>query len=370
MAEHHPKWLQDIGALLKSHGQLIRIMIIASEGSTPREIGTAMLVGASDIWGTIGGGTLEYEAIKTARQMLLEARQKHVTPLWQSKLETLPLGPALGQCCGGVIRLAFMRYSASEYQVLSAQMTAPNGLLVHPLRTGSPPQYISNRAAYDHAWPLALTKHIRAMLSGAQAKQPIHIKPRKQKSATHESADLPQSWFIEPIAQQRSTLYLYGAGHVGRALIHVLRDLPFTIHWVDTARPRFPDIVPDYAQIHVAPNPTEIAAQAEPNALHLIMTFSHALDLALCHTILARQNFKALGLIGSQTKRARFYKKLRQAGLTDQDLARLTCPIGLELIQGKEPPIIAIAVAGQLIQWHNTSSSQHIIPSSQMDQAL
>jgi xanthine dehydrogenase accessory factor len=158
---------------------------------------------------------------------------------------------------------------------------------------------------------------------------------------------LIDGWLVEPVAAAPLALWLYGAGHVGRAIVSVLADLPVAITWVDDATQRFPPEIPPQARRLLAADPARAVAHAPDTAHHLVLTYSHALDLALCHAILQRR-FASLGLIGSATKRARFLKRLGALGYPPERLARLTCPIGDPAL-GKHPQAIAISVAHRLL---------------------
>lgn len=236
-----------------------------TRGSVPREAGTRMLVAADQVLGTIGGGHLELKAIEAARRLLAgradEPRQPH-----------FPLGPALGQCCGGAVTL---------------QLT-----------------------------PLADAR--------------------------------PADWADEA---PRFFLQLYGAGHVGRAIVRLLDDLPCQVQWVDERESEFPPTAsaPHVQRLCVEPVQAEVAA-APPGAFYLVLTHSHDLDLAITEAILRRGDFAYLGLIGSATKRARFLHRFEARGIAPGTLARLTCPIGVPGINGKEPEVLAIAVVAQLLQ--------------------
>lgn len=145
-------------------------------------------------------------------------------------------------------------------------------------------------------------------------------------------------------------LILHGAGHVGRALVKIMAPLPWRIHWIDSRPDSFPPHLPANVTCLQNPDPTATIVQAPAGACYLIMTHDHGIDLALCERILARGDFAFLGLIGSRTKAARFRHRLRDAGLEQHLIERLTCPVGLPGISGKEPEIIAIAVAAQLLK--------------------
>ncbi|HPE59489.1 MAG TPA: xanthine dehydrogenase accessory protein XdhC [Thiolinea sp.] len=145
-------------------------------------------------------------------------------------------------------------------------------------------------------------------------------------------------------------LILYGAGHVGRAIVQVMAPLPWQIHWIDSRPDHFPPYPPSHVTCLENPDPTASVAQAPANAWYLVMTHDHGIDLALCQVILTRADFAFLGLIGSRTKAARFRHRLRDAGIAGHLIEHLTCPVGLPGISGKEPEIIAIAVAAQLLK--------------------
>jgi xanthine dehydrogenase accessory factor len=153
-----------------------------------------------------------------------------------------------------------------------------------------------------------------------------------------------------PQPAPRFTLQLYGAGHVGRAIVRLLADIDCRVQWIDEREAEFPPdpLPPHIERVCVEPVEAEVA-QAAPGSLFLVLTHSHDLDLALTQAILARGDFAWFGLIGSATKRARFESRLRQRGLDDALIARMVCPIGLPGIAGKEPAVIAVAVVAQLL---------------------
>jgi len=321
-------------AHVRAHGALVRVSVVRADGSTPREAGAAMLVTRAGTTGTIGGGTLELEAIALARAML---QAEAVVQPWRREVRDFALGPSLGQCCGGATRLLLETWSAREAETL-ADVHEP-ALLLRPVTAGIAPVVLSTRKEEAPGVPLPVLRVARAMLSGARPRQSEMIKPGKGLAA----------WVVEPFARPRAALYIYGAGHVGRAIVHVLQGLPLAVHWVDTDRTRFPDGVAEDIRMIPAADPANVAATTPAGALHLVLTFSHALDLAIVHALLKRNDAAFVGLIGSETKGARFRKRLREAGIADAALARLTCPIGIGGLTGKEPAVIAVSVAAQLI---------------------
>lgn len=247
----------------------VLVTVEATQGSAPRDAGAWMAVFAGDIVGTIGGGHLEFQAIDEARQRLAGAAGQPVSQY--------TLGPSLGQCCGGAVRLRFERVGTADITALETRL-----------------------------------------------------------------------------APRLSPLALFGGGHVGKALVNVLARLPFAVTWIDSRDEIFPThLPPNVACEHSDPVQAAVAELA-PGSRVLIMSFSHAEDLDIVASCLRRYREQAdlpyIGLIGSKTKWATFRHRLEERGFTGEDLARVTCPIGLPGVPGKEPEVIAVSVAAQILQ--------------------
>jgi len=296
--------LSSLTQAVNTHGQAARILIADHKGSSPREAGTSMLVWNTGFSGTIGGGALEYQAVEAARKQL---RNNTLTTL-----QRIPLGPNLGQCCGGSVTLVTECFSQNN---LPEETT----YFARPVKPNTPE-------------PLWVKRGIANARNGTETLD------------TH----LQDGWLVEPIAQPHQPVWIYGAGHVGRAIIDTMQGLPFDITWVDTNANRFPDHIPKAVTRLVARNPALAAKHAPHDAQHYILTYSHALDLELCHTILSH-SFKSLGLIGSKTKHARFTTKLQALGHSRTQISRIICPIGDPSL-GKEPKAIALGITSALIR--------------------
>ena len=159
----------------------------------------------------------------------------------------------------------------------------------------------------------------------------------------------------------RMPVALFGGGHVGHALAELLARLPVALHWIDSREGIFPDTLPAHVVCeHSEPVQGAVASLA-PDSRVLIMSFSHAEDLDVLALCLTRQRQRGdlpyIGLIGSQTKWASFRHRLEARGFTTEELAHVTCPIGVPGIEGKEPEVIAVAVAAQLLQARQTKQS-------------
>jgi xanthine dehydrogenase accessory factor len=164
------------------------------------------------------------------------------------------------------------------------------------------------------------------------------------------SLDDPAAW---PLPHPRFQLQLYGAGHVGRAIVRVLEAVPCRVAWIDERESEFPpgELPPHIRRVCVEPVEAEVA-EAAPGSAFLVLTHSHDLDLRIAQAILARGDFGFFGLIGSATKRAKFERRLAERGVAAELIARMHCPIGLPGLRGKEPGVLAVAAVAQLLLAH------------------
>ncbi|MCA0431856.1 MAG: xanthine dehydrogenase accessory protein XdhC [Proteobacteria bacterium] len=144
-------------------------------------------------------------------------------------------------------------------------------------------------------------------------------------------------------------LYLFGAGHVGRALVFTLSQTDVAVTWIDPRPNAFPSVVPGNVTMLESDDAAQILAAAPQGSLVYVMTHSHALDLVIVDASLRQPAIAATALIGSATKRARFEKRLREANIDAEQVASLICPIGIGGIASKKPEAIAISAAAQIL---------------------
>ena len=271
---------------LVAHGTCVMISVVKAEGSTPREEGARLVVTPQGFYGTIGGGTLEWKALATAQAML--GKPAAVRIIDQS------LGPDLGQCCGGRVKLAI--------------------------------------EAFDHT-----------SMPGVKA-----LAARETEGPFEITGRIPGLGITEKFGEAHRAVLIFGAGHVGRATVLALAALPFDVTWADPRPEAFPGAAPANAAL-ISGDPLQVIAAAPNGALAFIMSHSHALDLAITDAALRDPNIAKVGVIGSATKRARFEKRLRAAGIDEARVAGLICPIGIGGIASKLAAAIAVAVAAQII---------------------
>ncbi len=298
--------LETLRELVRAHGRVARVVIAEVRGSAPREPGASMIVWNGGQHGTIGGGALELEATRRARATLENG---------VGGLERVALGPRLGQCCGGAVTLLTEVFDADR------------------LARIAPPAFV------------------RRVAESGSAAQPLRIRralARQRNSGAPLAPLLAEGWMLEAVSTPTRQIWIYGAGHVGRAVVGVLAPLPeLSITWIDSAENRFPADVPARVRKVVARNPADMVAHAPEAAEHLIFTYSHAIDLEICHRLLGR-GFRSAGLIGSRSKWARFRKRLAELGHSRAQIARIACPIGRPEL-GKHPQAIALGVASDLL---------------------
>lgn len=301
---------------IEQHGSAALVNVVGVAGSAPREVGARMVLTLDGSFsGTIGGGRLEYEALAVARAALAAGRRNAEFRDW-------PLGPNLGQCCGGAVTLLTETFDSSDLNAVrsleAAERNGPFGTAGHLGGDGRMVREISLE------YPTAMTN----VKNAGQAQTSV---------------------LKEEFGKKRIPVLLFGAGHIGRALVLALAPLPFAVRWIDIRADQFPQFVPTNTTLVHANDPENEIDRAAHAAFVVVMTHSHPLDYAVTAKALQRPDFGFVGLIGSQTKRARFASQARQIGLSDADLKRLVCPIGLPEIRGKEPAVIAAAVAAQLL---------------------
>ncbi len=164
-------------------------------------------------------------------------------------------------------------------------------------------------------------------------------------------------YVFDPVTAPDFNIYLFGAGHVGEAVIKYLADLPCRINWVDTRDAQLPDITPANVIAVTTDTPQSIIDEASPGSYFLVMTHDHSLDQDLSESILKRDDYHYFGLIGSLTKRKKFEHRLSQRGINVAQLSRMTCPIGISGIHSKQPAAIALAVTAELVQCYEKTQS-------------
>ena len=244
----------------------VLVSVVALQGSSPRGVGSKILVTEDQQFDSIGGGHLEYKAIAQARQMMAQGDK--------TQMIDYPLGASLGQCCGGKVSLMFEVFSATKMPVV-----------------------------------------------------------------------------------------VFGAGHVGRALVPLLAQLPVQVTWVDSRYDMLPKELPAGVEGVHEEHPQDYVADCMASSCFLIMSHHHGVDLALTEAILKRGDAYYLGVIGSVTKGRKFRQRLAAKGFFAGAIDHLNCPMGKAGISGKYPMEVAIAIAAQVMDLYQSfDPSRHNSP--------
>ena len=356
--------------LLETSPAVVRVVVASLRGSAPREPGACLLISKDAIEGTIGGGQLEHEAIQNGR-VLLDADEGQPAV----HIRQLILGRELGQCCGGAVQLWLERFTVADLALLQAAahaaQTSDSAMLESDFDGTRVTRWLIDANSPES---MRLLKSIAASHQHEQSERKRNVvrSIRPSVELPNSSADPSNPWadgdtgtfpslqftpnsahtgiLLERLSSPKQALWVFGAGHVGQAIVRALSDLPFEITWIDSRASYLPTSLPPNVRCLCEPQPAELLAEAPKGAMYLVLTHDHGLDYSLCHAILQRGVFAWLGLIGSDSKAARFRSRLRKDGIAPERIEKLVCPIGVEGIESKAPAAIAIGVAAQLLQ--------------------
>jgi xanthine dehydrogenase accessory factor len=313
-----------IERFLAEHGAAALVTLARAQGSSPREAGARMVVAPNGAFtGTIGGGALEWGALAEAQALLARRDGPAVARLDRA------LGPDLGQCCGGRVLLTIERFGAAERETIAPLAEAERAGVLTTIATVGRDGRLLRRVAEEN-------------------------EGRSPRLAYEIQSD---GRVYERFGDEPTPFYLFGAGHVGRALSVALSPLPFLITWTDARPGAIPDTFPVNVTAVTQGDPIELLGRAPDGAFIAVMTHSHALDLDLVIAALQANRFPYVGLIGSATKRARFTSAMQKMGMASDVVGKLVCPIGLTTIKDKAPAAIAASVAAQALMAREAASA-------------
>jgi xanthine dehydrogenase accessory factor len=324
------EWIDELSDLSAAGEPAVLVTVAGIRGSAPREIGAKMIVTANETIGTIGGGQLEYQSTRIAVGMLDEERLA---------LRSFPLGSAMGQCCGGVVEILFEPVAGG----LPAWLRDLRAL--HGQRE---PAVIATRISQSAPAKFVVTANEVFGVDAAAASEDLVVAARAILN-DGRGAERNVQELYEPVVMSDFNIAVFGAGHVGAAVVVALSRLECNIRWIDSRRNIFRDVPENVRAIEASEPALEVAAMP-PDSYYLVMTHSHAIDFEVCDRILRRGDARYCGLIGSVTKRRRFEKRYRQQGMPAAMIDALVCPIGVDGISGKKPAEIAVATAADILK--------------------
>lgn len=323
------EWIEELNDLAAAGESAVLVTVAGIRGSAPREIGAKMIVTATEAIGTIGGGQLEYQSTRIAAGLLDDDR---------NSLRSFPLGSSMGQCCGGVVEILF-----------------------EPVTAGVPAWLRDLRALYGQRQPAVVVTRISrtspakfvvtadSVFGEDEGDDRMVAVARELLAGDKPDARRQVQEFYEPVVMPDLHIAVFGAGHVGSAVVRALSGLDCNIRWIDSRRNMFRDVPGNVRAIEAAEPALEVAAMP-PGSFYLVMTHSHSMDFDICDRILQRGDERYCGLIGSLSKRRRFEKRYRQQGMAQGVIDRLVCPIGVDGISGKKPAEIAVSVAAEVLK--------------------
>jgi xanthine dehydrogenase accessory factor len=329
------EWIDELSDLTAAGERVVLVTVAGIRGSAPREVGAKMIVTADATVGTIGGGQLEYQCSRLAFDMLGDDD----APV----LRKFPLGASMGQCCGGVVDILF-----------------------EPIADTLPAWLQDLRALYGQREPAAVVTHLgheygKCVVTGDSqfgADVPAEVVEVARGSlASGRNAHRADDWFFETVVGTDFDIAVFGAGHVGSAVVNTLSQLDCNIRWIDSRRNIFRQVPANVRAIEAETPALEVAAMP-PGSFYIVMTHSHAIDFEICDRILRRKDAVYCGLIGSVTKRRRFKKRFRGQGMPESMIDALICPVGVDGISGKKPAEIAVAAAAEILQARESKARQ------------
>lgn len=350
-----PPWLDALARALDEGPRAALVVVAHVAGSVPRESGAAMVVTQHGTMGTIGGGHLEFEATRLAREALAGAS----CATWVVRF---PLAARVGQCCGGVATLVFSTFDASARGWLDAARACA--------RTGATFATVGRIAAGAPAVSrlVVTVDDVRGTFQDAMLDSAAIAFARARFNAGTSGTllmPLPGERDATLVVQiERAdpfAVLVFGNGHVGRALVQVLGVLPAQVRWIDAREDDFPASVPPNVEIVATDAPEAELREAPGGSFVLVLTHSHDLDFTLIETALARDDWHYVGMIGSRAKRAQLERRLTARGVAPERIASVVCPIGANLpgLADKAPGTIAVAVAAELLAVKAASARPH-----------
>lgn len=326
-------WLQQCKLLLEANEPLVLVTVAGIRGSSPRELGAKMIVTRHATLGSIGGGRLEFESIEQAREKLTE--RDHLS------VRRFPLGPSLGQCCGGVVDVLLEQLQVPPTWLIELTDEMPAaGLLASDLKTGE--KQIIRQHCDDANAATGLSQRAARVV--------------RECLATQSGARLGDRLY-EYVGERSLAISVFGAGHVGKRLVALLSTVSGKVRWIDNRVDMFTSVAGNVEVIHSA-DPVAEVRNAPAGSYFVVLTHDHQLDFALCDQILKRGDASFVGVIGSLTKRRRFEKRFRALGVSEQLIEQLVCPIGLPELKGKAPEEIAISVVADILKRRDEQVSQ------------
>ena len=351
-------WLNSVTDAINSKNNFVLMTVVDTKGSTPCSNGDKIVFDSGNhIFGSIGGGNLEFKALAFAESLLTYKKNR-------VHLEKFPLGATLGQCCGGYVKVMFESFiqANSLYQDSSSWFLSVSNLIKKRkdfviatiVKTDSKSKFKSNKFIYsngnDSSLPdkkelsSVISKNAKVLLSKPDSPTVIQF---------FNNSNLLTEICFELITPSKvQSVAIFGAGHISRALMPILINLPVNIYWIDDRQSQFKQYQGDTSKINILCDDFLNGLIDLPDDLYcLVITYSHQIDFEICEKIISKNKFSYLGMIGSKIKGKKFRERFLQKGHSEEVVNKFTCPIGEKQKFLKSPTSIAVTIAMDLINF-------------------
>ena len=351
-------WLKPVSNAISLNNAFVLLTVIETKGSTPCSRGDKIVfAGGRSIFGSIGGGNLEFKALGFAKNLLsVKINTIH--------LEKYPLGATLGQCCGGYVKVmfeSFVETDSSPKNFFSWVDTAVS--LIEKNQDFVITTLINKHSEKEHSYQKFIYSSDNNVVfsSESELSKEIHDSVSDLMSASEgpsviefkdESGLLTEVCLEKVVCSEIQAVAVFGAGHISRALMSIITKLPINIYWIDDRPLQFEQYKDDTSQINIICDDFSAGLIDLPdNAYCLVITYSHQIDFDICEQIISKNKFSYLGMIGSAIKGKKFRDRFLQKGYPEKTVDKFTCPIGEKQKFLKSPTAIAVTIAMDLINF-------------------
>ena len=347
-------WLKPVKTASALNNGFVLLTIISTKGSTPCSNGDKIVFsGAESVFGSIGGGNLEFKALSFAEELLsLNSNGTY--------LKKYPLGASLGQCCGGYVNVMFESFIQSDatnswIKTVSNLLQDNEDFIVATIiDSNSEIEFSSKKFVYldgtlspnidDKKISSLITKSAKDLLLLSDSPTIVQFE--------NQSGALTEVCFEKVLTSEVQPVVVFGAGHISRALMPILINLPIKIYWVDDRAEQFDKYQGDTSQIDIICDDFVQSIPDLPDSSYcLVITYSHQIDFEICEKMITQNNFSYLGMIGSEIKGKKFRDRFHQKNFSEEVINKFICPIGDKQKFLKSPAAIAVTIAMDLINF-------------------
>ena len=347
-------WLKPVKTASALNKGFVLLTIISTKGSTPCSNGDKIVFsGAESVFGSIGGGNLEFKALSFAEELLsLNSNGTY--------LKKYPLGASLGQCCGGYVNVMFESFIQSDatnswIKTVSNLLQDNEDFIVATIvDSNSEIEFSSKKFVYldGNLSPNIDDKKISSLITKSAKDLLLLSDSPTIVQFENQSGALTEVCFEKVLTSEVQPVVIFGAGHISRALMPILINLPIKIYWIDDRAEQFDKYQGDTSQIDIICDDFVQSIPDLPDSSYcLVITYSHQIDFEICEKMITQNNFSYLGMIGSEIKGKKFRDRFHQKNFSEEVINKFICPIGDKQKFLKSPAAIAVTIAMDLINF-------------------